>query len=85
MVREGFSTLPTYYHFPMLSRTYPLLSYSLCCHVPTHYLPTHHAPTPYIPHQAQPLLAHDLTELRRLSLLELAATHGDPAEAVPSL
>ena len=35
--------------------------------------------------QAQPLLAHDLTELRRLSLLELAATHGDPAEAVTKL
>ena len=52
--------------------------------MPTHYVPTHYAPTPYIPHQAQPLLAHDLTELRRLSLLELAATHGDPAEAVPS-
>ena len=35
--------------------------------------------------QAQPLLAHDLTELRRLSLLDLAATHGDPAEAVTKL
>lgn len=35
--------------------------------------------------QAQPLLAHDLTELRRLSLLELAAAHGDPAEAVADL
>ena len=65
----------------MLSRIYSLLSYSLRTYP---YLPTHHAPTPYIPHQAQPLLAHDLTELRRLSLLELAATHGDPAEAVPS-
>ena len=61
------------------------ISYSLSPtpYVPTHYVPTHYAPTPYIPHQAQPLLAHDLTELRRLSLLELAATHGDPAEAVP--
>lgn len=31
--------------------------------------------------QAQPMLAHDLTELRRLSLLALATTHGDPPEA----
>ena len=81
MVRERFSTLPTYYYFPVLSRIYSL---SPAPYVPTHYLPTHYAPTPYTPHQAQPLLAHDLTELRRLSLLELAATHGDPAEAVPS-
>ena len=80
MVRERFSTLPTYYYFPILSRIYSLLSYSLRAYP---HAPTHHAPTPYIPHQAQPLLAHDLTELRRLSLLELAATHGDPAEAVP--
>ena len=78
MVREGFSTLPTY--FTMLLRTYSPLSYSLRTYP---HAPTHHAPTPYIPHQAQPLLAHDLTELRRLSLLELAAAHGDPAEAVP--
>ena len=43
------------------------------CNWPTNVLTTY---------QAQPLLAHDLTELRRLSLLELAATHGDPADAV---
>lgn len=35
--------------------------------------------------KAQPLLAHDLTELRRLSLLAVAAEHGDPPEAVAPL